>query len=98
VRRVVEEKCSDYTLNCGQSVAPQTHYYSNMIMIELYVLRRSWFPHVGPWAYGKEKIRAAERNLPDFFGLCPRCQKKFSGETFQNYCQLLYIPSFDHQA
>jgi hypothetical protein len=23
------------------------------------------------WAYGKEKIRGAERNLPDFFGLCP---------------------------
>jgi hypothetical protein len=37
-----------------------------------------------PWAYGKEKIRGAERNLPDFFGLCPRCQKKFSGETLQN--------------
>ena len=30
-----------------------------------------------PWAYGKEKIRGAERNLPDFFGLCPRCQKNF---------------------
>ena len=29
------------------------------------------------WAYGKEKIRGAERNLPDFFGLCPRCQKNF---------------------
>ena len=27
--------------------------------------------------YGKEKIRGAERNLPDFFGLCPRCQKNF---------------------
>jgi hypothetical protein len=29
--------------------------------------------------YGKEKIggRGAERNLPDFFGLCPRCQKHF---------------------
>ena len=36
------------------------------------------------WVYGKEKIRGAERNLPDFFGLCPSCQKKFSGETFQN--------------
>ena len=40
-----------------------------------------------PWAYGKEKIRGAERNLPDFFGLCPRCQKKISGETFQNCCR-----------
>jgi hypothetical protein len=39
------------------------------------------------WAYGKEKIRGAERNLPDFFVLCPRCQKKFSGETFQNCCR-----------
>jgi hypothetical protein len=39
------------------------------------------------WAYGKEKIRGAERNLPDFFGLCPRCQKKFSAETFQNCCR-----------
>ena len=39
------------------------------------------------WAYGKEKIRGAERNLPDFFGLCPRCQRKFSGETFQNCCR-----------
>jgi hypothetical protein len=29
------------------------------------------------WAYRKEKIRGAERNLPDFFGLCPSCQKKF---------------------
>jgi hypothetical protein len=38
-------------------------------------------------AYGKEKIRGAERNLPDFFGLCPRCPKKFSGETFQNCCR-----------
>ena len=28
-------------------------------------------------AYGKEKIRGAERNLPDSFGLCPRCQKNF---------------------
>jgi hypothetical protein len=27
------------------------------------------------WANGKEKIRGAERNLPDFFGLCPLCQK-----------------------
>ena len=32
-----------------------------------------------PWAYGKEKIRGAERNLPNFFRLCPSCQKKFSG-------------------
>jgi hypothetical protein len=23
------------------------------------------------WAYGKEKIKGVERNLPDFFGLCP---------------------------
>jgi hypothetical protein len=37
--------------------------------------------NVDSWAYGKEKIRGAERNLPDFFGLCPRCQKEFSGET-----------------
>jgi hypothetical protein len=29
------------------------------------------------WAYGKEKIRGTERNLPDFFGLCPSCQKNF---------------------
>ena len=42
---------------------------------------------IPPWAYGKEKIRGAERNLPDFFGLCPSCQKKFSGETFQNCCR-----------
>ena len=41
----------------------------------------------GTWAYGKEKIRGAERNLPDFFGLCSRCQEKFSGETFQNCCR-----------
>ena len=33
------------------------------------------------------KIRGAERNLPDFFGFCPSCQKKFSGETFQNCCR-----------
>jgi hypothetical protein len=39
------------------------------------------------WAYGKGKIRGAERNLPDFFGLCPRCQKKISGETVQNCCR-----------
>ena len=32
------------------------------------------------WAYGKEKIRGAERNLPDFFGLYPHCPKIFSGE------------------
>jgi hypothetical protein len=29
------------------------------------------------WAYGKEKIRGAERNLPDFFGLCPTSPEKF---------------------
>ena len=29
------------------------------------------------WAYGKEKVRGAERNLPDFFRLCPSCQKHF---------------------
>ena len=34
------------------------------------------FPRDQTWAYGKEKIRGAERNLPDFFGLCPSCQKK----------------------
>jgi hypothetical protein len=28
------------------------------------------------WAYGKEKIRGAERNLPDFFGLCPTSPEK----------------------
>ena len=33
--------------------------------------------HIVTWAYGKEKIRGAERNLPDFFGLCPSCQKHF---------------------
>jgi hypothetical protein len=38
----------------------------------------------GTWGYGKEKIKGAERNFPDFFGLCPSCQKKFSRETFQN--------------
>jgi hypothetical protein len=26
------------------------------------------------WAYGKGKIRGAERNFPDFFGLCPSCR------------------------
>jgi hypothetical protein len=31
----------------------------------------------GSWAYGKEKIRGAERNLPDFFGLCPTSPEKF---------------------
>ena len=32
------------------------------------------------WAYGKEKIRGAERNLPDFFGLSKKAlSKKFSG-------------------
>ena len=40
-----------------------------------------------PWAFGKEKIRRAERNLPNFFGLCPSCQKTFSAETFQNCCR-----------
>jgi hypothetical protein len=33
--------------------------------------------HESAWAYGKEKIRGAERNLPDFFGLYPSCQKNF---------------------
>ena len=33
------------------------------------------------WAYGKEKIRGAERNL------CPSCQKKFSGESSQHCCR-----------
>jgi hypothetical protein len=30
------------------------------------------------WAYGKEKVRGAKINLPDFFGLCPSCQKNFT--------------------
>ena len=30
-----------------------------------------------PWAYGKEKIRGEERNLPDFFGLCRVVKKNF---------------------
>jgi hypothetical protein len=25
--------------------------------------------------------------LPDFFGMCPSCQKKISGDTFQNCCR-----------
>ena len=29
------------------------------------------------WAYRKEKIRGAERNLPDFFGLCPTSAENF---------------------
>ena len=37
----------------------------------------SIFIYLYSWAYGKEKIRGAERNLPDIFGLCPRCQKNF---------------------
>ena len=35
----------------------------------------------------QRSIRGAERNFPDFFGLCPRCQKQFFGETFQNCCR-----------
>ena len=31
---------------------------------------------------GDEKIRGAERNLPDFFGLCPSCQKKIFHKNF----------------
>jgi hypothetical protein len=41
-----------------------------------------------PWAYGKEKIRGAERNLPFWlFRIVPALSKKFSGETFQNCCR-----------
>ena len=29
------------------------------------------------WAYGKEKIRGAEKNLPDFFGFCPTSPENF---------------------
>ena len=29
------------------------------------------------WAYGKEKIRGAEINLPDFFGFCQTTPEKF---------------------
>ena len=50
----------------------------------VYDRRRCEPSTVGSWAYGKEKIRGAGRNLPDFFGLCLRCQNKFSGEIFQN--------------
>jgi hypothetical protein len=32
---------------------------------------------ISSWAYGKEKIRRAERNLPDIFRLCPRFKKNF---------------------
>jgi hypothetical protein len=45
------------------------------------VVGGGWRWCMAAWAHGKEKIRGAERNLPDFFGLCPRCQKKISGET-----------------
>jgi hypothetical protein len=31
----------------------------------------------------RENIRGAERNLPDFFGLCPRCQKKFPEKLYK---------------
>jgi hypothetical protein len=37
--------------------------------------------------YGKEKIKGAERNLPDFFRIVPELSKKISGETFQNCCR-----------
>jgi hypothetical protein len=42
-------------------------YNPNGFNISLkYILKSSW-------VYGKEKIRGAERNLPNFFGLCPSC-------------------------
>jgi hypothetical protein len=34
-----------------------------------------------PWAYRKEKIRGADWNLPDFFGLCPTTTEKFFSRT-----------------
>ena len=36
------------------------------------------------WAYGKEKIRGAERNLPDFFGLCPTSPPPPSPKKFRS--------------
>jgi hypothetical protein len=33
-------------------------------------------PQTHAWTYRKEKIRGADRNLRDIFGLCPSCQKK----------------------
>jgi hypothetical protein len=38
--------------------------------------------HFEPWAYGKEKIRGAERNLPDFFGICPTDPENFFVQQF----------------
>ena len=40
--------------------------------------RRS--PNFCAWAYGKEKIRGAEKNLPDFFGFCPTSPENFFGQ------------------
>jgi hypothetical protein len=39
------------------------------------------------WAYGKEKIRGAERNFARLFRIVPELSKKISRETFQNCCR-----------
>ena len=36
----------------------------------------NYLPYIWSWAYGKEKFRGAERNVPDFFGLCPTSPEK----------------------
>ena len=56
------------------SAASEYYIPTNRSLIGHYSWR-GW--HRRAWAYGKGKNRRAERNLPDFFGLCPRCQKKF---------------------
>ena len=48
----------------------------NKLVISIFVKTASQYS----WAYvreGKKLNRGAERNLPDFFGLFPRCQKNF---------------------
>jgi hypothetical protein len=47
------------------------HYYTDFILGN-----HNWKQKC-TWAYGKEKIRGAERNLPDFFRLCPTSPKIF---------------------
>jgi hypothetical protein len=46
-----------------------------MLNLQPMTVSNTW--EITPWAYGMDKIRGAERNLPDFFGLFPSCQKNF---------------------
>ena len=53
---------------------------SLLLLLQFVIIAGVMKTYLDAWAYGKEKIRGAERNLPDFFGLCPTTPEKIFEE------------------